>query len=259
MEFLSENTPMPVQDGAPLEIYPWMAVRADSVKTNSLTLIPRGANAPRISGMPQTRKMMWRVRALDGEEFEIVFPASESNVAHPFFTGGASYAAGFSSNPERLSAFPSHPDRLSFRCTVPPKSFLYGMMFVEILLEISGMEYHVPNLPDQHLLFNIQAFKSPNADLSNAVAIGENVDTGHCFVRVVSGNQAYDPNPPPLNPQFNATFTIEQDPNPAETPLTQYYFFEIEKVYAQETEVKLHLASLTLIVTDCDGEPPQIG
>lgn len=38
MEFLNVNVPMPNgQDGNPIAVYPWMAVRADSVKCNSFT------------------------------------------------------------------------------------------------------------------------------------------------------------------------------------------------------------------------------
>ena len=50
MEFLSENTSLP--DG--VQVYPWMAVRAKEVKTNSLVLVNDGS-PPTVTGLPATR------------------------------------------------------------------------------------------------------------------------------------------------------------------------------------------------------------
>jgi len=249
MEFLSASTPLP--EG--LNVYPWMAVNSSSVATNKLSLVSSGGTPPSLIGVPMSRVLMWRV-VPEGDDMplELDIPANEAGVLRPFFVSRANAGSWGSSDSARLSVVPEHAGVLCFKIVVPPNT-PFGIMKVEIHMTIAQLSVASPVKVGERISFRIRLMESVNEDLSEPVNWGTDngTTTANDWLRVIVGDQTVAEKPAGTS-QFTASILVGQDGNGLPTPITRYYFFNIENSYAQTVPITLSFHSLTLSITDCD-------
>ena len=123
MEFLSENTSLP--DG--VQVYAWMSVRANEVKTNKFTLVnDNEGNPPTVTGLPATRIMISKYRNISTPHSSFLvceLPATETDINHDiFYAPSAVTMESFSSNQNILWTIPNVNNTVVFEYIKPAYS-----------------------------------------------------------------------------------------------------------------------------------------
>lgn len=170
VEYLMTTVPPP--DG---EVYDWMQIRADGVKTNRLELIPSvGGESPQVTGVPGSRFLFIRYRAdaTPGESLLTMLPGNESWIFHPMLTSNDITGTSSSSNGLRIQPLTDtqlNMQYLAFKVIQPPTTMI---SYLTINIDLNAWKISQDSLPaGSVLMFNIQLFQATLPDFSDEVAL----------------------------------------------------------------------------------------
>lgn len=228
VEYFMKTAPPPSDQG---ELYDWMEVRADTVKTRNLQLVSDSGPIPSISGLPGSRLLFIRYRNDFSPNTNIpcTLPANEYNIYHEILHHNAPNditVTPFSTNGARLGHLPGGESFLSLEFHQPPKC-TWGFMVVTIDFLISSLEQLSNSIPNgQQILFNILAFQASQPDFSDESPLGSDDASDRLLIAVNPGSTE-------TNKQI-CRFLISTPENDTATQVDYYVRFKICR-YTQGT------------------------
>ncbi len=157
------------------ELYPWMEIRSQTVKTNKLELVSDNSGfSSSVSGLPGTRSLFIRYRAdaVPGESLLTMLPGNESWIYHPMLTSNDITGTSSSSNGLRIQPLTDtqlHMQHLAFKVIQPPTTMI---SYLTITIDFDVWKVNQDSLPaGSVLMFNIQLFQATLPDFSDEVAL----------------------------------------------------------------------------------------
>lgn len=248
VEWLLENTPP--TDG---NLYDWMHVRAQVVKTNNIQLIADNNGAsPTMSGFYGSRNLFIRYRSEDeSSPLLCMLPGNETFIYYPMSTSIDIVGTSSSSNGNRIQPMTDTQQNmqcLAFKIIQPP-SVPIGYMNVTIDLNI--WKVNQPSLPaGTTLKFYVQLFQASHSDFSDETPILGELTYDRFNVILV------DPDPTTNTVQTNkqvCRLNILVGGSPPDSTITTYYRFKISRTNTTTDPTKILFDEITLTATLFDA------
>ena len=242
MEFLSENTSLP--DG--VQVYPWMAVRAKEVKTNSLVLVNDGS-PPTVTGLPATRILISKYRNTSTPHSSYLvceLPATETDVNHDiFYAPSAVTYESFSNNQSILANISNVNNTVAFEYRKPANTPTC-MLSVSIDFNIWKASQYTASVPTA--TFSIKAFQAQQIDFSDEAPVGDFIGSDSFLLTFsVADAQIL------TNKQVCRFCILLQATGADDVP---YYFrFKIARYQSTTDKTVIEFDQVTLNVTACDA------
>lgn len=169
-EFMMTTVPPP--DG---DLFDWMTIRSQAVKTNSLQLVNDNQGfSPSVTGLPGSRMLFIRYRAdaNPGEPLIGMLPGNESWIFHPMLTNSDITGTSSSSNGYRIQPLTDtqlNMQYLAFKVIQPPTTMI---SYLTVTIDLNVWKVNQASLPaGSILMFNIQLYQATRPDFSDEIAL----------------------------------------------------------------------------------------
>lgn len=250
VEYFMKTANPPADQG---QLYDWMEVRADTIKTRSLTLVPESDDASTLVGFPSARTLIVRHRsnvAFPNNMFPCTLPNGEAGIYHGIIDEGNINlgqidTTNLVSNGTRLGWTSGDQQYLQFEFHQPAKT-VGGMMFITLDFLIFGLQQQSNSLPaGTTLRFTVQMFQATNSDFSNEIPVPGDFGNDHMLVQV-SGSVETATNKQSLH------FVIGTPPNTSSSQLDYYMRFKIARNVSTTDVSTLWIDQITLNANSFD-------
>lgn len=230
-------------------LYEWMTIRAQNVKTNRLELINDNQGfSSSVTGLPGSRFLFIRYRAETnpGEPLICMLPGNESWIYHPILTSNDITGTSSSSNGNRIQPMTDtqqHMEYLSFKVIQPPTTMVSYLM---VNIDFNIWKVNQPSLPAGSTLFlNVQMYQATQPDFSDEIMLNGALQSDRFHIILV----APDPTDTlvPTNKQV-CRFTITSGFTPPDKTTT-YYRFKISRSTSTTDATKMLFDEITLTAT----------
>lgn len=246
VEYFMRTANPPVDQG---NLYDWMEVRAQIVKTNQLQLIPDndGAN-PYAIGLPGSRMLFIKYRCEDnpGQQLICMVPGNESGAYNPMLLtsqGGSITPYSSSSNGNRIQPLTDTQQNMQYLAfkTIQPTTTMVSYLTINI--DFNYSKVNQTSLPaGSVLMFNVQLFRARHPDFSD-----EEPDLGGLqsdrFNLILNAPDPTDTITPTNKQVCRFTTTCSYLP-PDQT--TTYFRFKISRSTSTSDATKMLLDQITL-------------
>lgn len=248
VEFFMTSVPPPPDQG---QLYDWMTVRSDSIKTRSLQFITDTGDAPVLIGFPSARTLIVRYRsnvAPPNNMFPCTIPDSEAGIYNGMINEGnigQVVTTNQVSNGTRLGWSQGDQQYLQFEFHQPAKS-VGGMMYITLDFLIFGLQQQANSLPSGTTLrFTVQMFHASLDTFMDEAPVPGELGNDHMLVQV-SGAVETATNKQSLH------FAIGTPPNTFTNQQDHYIRFKIARDVSTTDDSILWIDQITLNANSFD-------